>query len=1233
MIPASVRRTVLVCLALLLSFSSALAGEARPTRVVTHEDGTVEARRVVLPGETVSMTAVRSRPPIERSSKAEDTRVLVQLEGDPLARLASGERVAALPSRLAALDRLATDVTATENAVRRSRGLPPRPRGEIVRRTLTRVFQGLGAQVHRDSIEELRRLPGVSGVWIDEVAKATLTESVPLIRADRVWSVLHDYGTDVPVAIIDTGIDYTHPDFGGCIEPEPDCKIVFGWDLYNNDADPMDDNGHGTHVAGIVAADGTLRGVAPQAKLMAIKVLDAWGYGLFSDVIAGMDLAVDPDGNPNTADGAKIINMSLGGPGDPDDPVSQAVDNAVAGGTIVVVAAGNAGPDYDTVDSPGCARRAITVGASDKTDLMAEFSSRGPAPVTYQIKPEILAPGVSIQSTVPTGTCQHCDPTGYTWLDGTSMATPHVAGAAALVLARFPTWTPDQVRAALLARSVDLAVDAFTGGSGRLDAYAAATPVARVDAPNASLGLDDPGLPSFHADRTFQVTNLGTAQRTYNLSLTGTMPAGITTQLSPTSLTLAASQTKSFTFTLDCDNTIVPNVPSPPFSYEGAIVVAGTQDTLRLPFAMLKAPVLRLTFDEAPWIVNVHDRMAFFRQYAGSAAVSLLAPAAPIDVVTLYGDGLTWVVREDLALTRNTDIAIAKAEAAHTLTLVPVDKNGAPLTLTRSMTLSHIAPKADNFHQYVLSDYGNPYGSPNVFHLSPMTSAYTFEASILQDPSPGPMYLFHGWARDGVTGSLTFRPNPGDFNHLTIRHTPDPGETYVVPWTWLYTRPFNAWFLMGFGESNSPSAILAPFEQEAHFVPVPDAEYGIGYIQENVYSGGWTLFYTTPYWVASSSQRLDGYFLWDPTPVFSTDLPILSAGAGPQSWAGRFFNLPDLLYVDGNPYYHFLSQAKSVRPYGTFPYDLRQGGVVVQSGWFGSGYGANPLVTSVVPGAYELSVPFSSFHLGGQPARASVSAHFDTSLVDPNPPWLARFEIVSGGAFVERVPADGADVVISPQDEDAIERVSLLYQSATGYQELALAQLPTGEFTAHVPAPPGAPAVVPMTVLVRDRSGNSLQYGYCAGSGTAEACNGLDDDCDGVIPPTEVDVDGDLVAQCVPDCDDANAWAWATPGDVPGLAVAKVSTSIVLSWTVPSGGEAAAMMYDVLRSGVASDFVVGAVCVESSDGPNTTVTDDVVPGPGSVFFYLIRGRDACPNGIGTLGAGSNGVPRAGRSCP
>jgi len=229
----------------------------------------------------------------------------------------------------------------------------------------------------------------------------TLPWGVDRIDADLVWGITT--GDPVKVAIIDTGIDLTHPDLKD--------NIKGGYNAINSRESANDDNGHGTHVAGIIAAiDNEIGviGVGPKIDLYAVKVLDRNGSGYLSDVIEGLDWAIQ--------NGMQVVNMSLG-TSDNIDSFHQAVQKVNAAGITQVAAAGN---NYGgAVDYPGAYDEVIAVSATNKSDRIANFSSVGP-------QVDLAAPGVSIYSTYKGST--------YKTLDGTSMASPHVAGTAALVL-------------------------------------------------------------------------------------------------------------------------------------------------------------------------------------------------------------------------------------------------------------------------------------------------------------------------------------------------------------------------------------------------------------------------------------------------------------------------------------------------------------------------------------------------------------------------------------------------------------------------------------------------------------------------------------------------------------------------------------------------------------------------------------------------------------------------------
>ena len=273
-------------------------------------------------------------------------------------------------------------------------------------------------------------------------------------------------GKGVTLAIIDTGIDYTHPDLGNCTRDQflsGTCsRIIGGYDFVNDDPDPQDDHFHGTHVAGIAGGNGTLVGIAPQVSLVAYKVLNSGGSGEEFIIIQAIERATDPNQDGNTEDHLNIISLSLGGPGaSPFDPMSTAIDNAVDAGVVAVIAAGNSGPFLESIGTPASSRKAITVGAScmpsqvgedgyctDPTyKEIAEFSSRGP--IENYHKPDILAPGVSIcsaESSFASESVAACVDGKHVRASGTSMATPYVSGSVALYLEKSPGTTPEQVK-------------------------------------------------------------------------------------------------------------------------------------------------------------------------------------------------------------------------------------------------------------------------------------------------------------------------------------------------------------------------------------------------------------------------------------------------------------------------------------------------------------------------------------------------------------------------------------------------------------------------------------------------------------------------------------------------------------------------------------------------------------------------------------------------------------------
>lgn len=305
----------------------------------------------------------------------------------------------------------------------------------------------------------LRSVPGIAAVQPDHVVTEARTPNDPLIW--RQWALLRvhawkawdsDIGVANPVTVgvLDTGVDAQHPDLRG--------RVLAGFDFVDGDSDASDEQFHGTAVSSIIAANTDdhvgMAGVSWGAQILPVRVLGASGAGTDCTIIAGLVWSSDK---------AKILNLSLGAPAICGDLMQQAIDYTNNKGALVVVAAGNDGAKGNPQVEPGDCSGVLTVAATDVRDMPAKFSEHGP-------QVAISAPGVNVVAA-------YRSPKGLIWgyFSGTSMAAPMVAGVAALVWAKHPTWTAAQVRARLIASAVDL------GKKGRDDYYGAG----RVDAARA----------------------------------------------------------------------------------------------------------------------------------------------------------------------------------------------------------------------------------------------------------------------------------------------------------------------------------------------------------------------------------------------------------------------------------------------------------------------------------------------------------------------------------------------------------------------------------------------------------------------------------------------------------------------------------------------------------------------------------------------------------------------------
>ncbi len=624
-----------------------------------------------------------------------------------------------------------------------------------------------------------RAAGSIEKLWLDQQVQATLDRSVAQVHAPEAWAAGFD-GTGTTVAILDTGADADHPDLQG--------RIVIGKDFTDSPNGWNDLHGHGTHTASTVggsgsASGGLKKGVAPHADLLVGKVLGDGGGGATSGIIAGMEWAV--------AQGADVISMSLGSTEQTttcDDPMAVAVGSLSASSdSLFVIAAGNNGPANNTVNSPGCAPAALTVGAVDRDDTTAVFSSRGPVNGTHVLKPEITAPGVGISAAAAGG--RGAD--AYRSMSGTSMATPHVAGAAAIVKQRHPGWTGEQIKAGLVSSAdSDIPGDVRETGGGRLDVKAAIDQTVQ-SAPALQGGTF--GWPQDKSDAvTIQVPYTNDSNRPVKLKLRiagvtgndGSAVKGDLAKLGKPSVTVSAGQTVNVPLRLNPD----VKLKAEQYGDVAGRVIATGDETVSTPFSLYVEPeTVRLRIklidrNGAPAagpssLDLVNTDTAVGSRWANNGATEQIADVRPgryfvssyvvtpdAEGTTTLSDSVSYLARPELNLTKDTTLVL-DARGAHRITVL-TDR----ASQNRITTLA-FSRTWDNVWQHAGSLQAGP-------------TVRSFFADVQGTAKDGDFEFGNYWRRYAplvssmtVSGGPTLHPIPASYSSVNLDGT---GELPVV---------------------------------------------------------------------------------------------------------------------------------------------------------------------------------------------------------------------------------------------------------------------------------------------------------------------------------------------------------------------------------------------------------------------------------------------------------------------
>ncbi|WP_027343472.1 S8 family serine peptidase [Hamadaea tsunoensis] len=737
-------------------------------------------------------------------------------------------------------------------------------------------------------------------IWLDGVRKPALDVSVPLIGAPDAWAAGYT-GAGAKVAVLDTGLDSTHPDLGDAVLDKKNFVTDFP-----DESDDLDHVGHGTHVASIItgngaASGGKYKGVAPDAKLLIGKVCVQYGCDE-SWILAGMQWAAES--------GADVVNMSLGGGDSPEiDPLEQAVNDLTAAyGTLFVIAAGNDGDFGDsTLGSPSTADAALSVAATDKSDALASFSSRGPRVGDYAVKPDIAAPGVDITAARSKDGFLGEPGEMYMSLSGTSMATPHVAGAAAILVSEHPDWTPAQLKAALMASAKPLdGVGAFGDGAGRVDLTRAIHQQVTVDELSLSFGLaqwphsDDPAV-----TKTVTYRNSGTAAVTLNLAVHSVgpdghaAPAGMFT-LSASTVSVPAGGTASVTLT---SNTAVSANDG---LYSGQLVGTADGVSVSTPFGVdREVESYDLTInhtqrDGAP----SEDHLTILASYDGplqylfgsGARQTIRVPAGTYVLNSWINDGLpsvSMLVNPKLVVSGDQTIEADARNAKPTSIRVPFKGltpalTAVDATVTGNGWTSGFSALADDPSAVFTQQLGGSAPLPNLMSSISLAYAKTdADGSFLNTPTVAAIaYFTPGTFYTGITKNVTMKSLATQRQTFHVGRPGAQGSFMVMP-TWKQD-PFSGSWSAGF-------YLNAPNQRTTYVNTDGDAAFQANYEEFNE-------DYSYDMWLTDAIQSYQGGKTypqdWN-APAFG---PSFAAKSLPWDYAtreGDALNLNVPLFSDG----------------------------------------------------------------------------------------------------------------------------------------------------------------------------------------------------------------------------------------------------------------------------------------------------------------------------------------------
>lgn len=400
-------------------------------------------------------------------------------------------------------------------------------------------------------------------------------------------------GEGIKVGVIDTGIDYNNPALGGGFGPN--FKVAGGYDFENHDDDPIDDYGHGTAVAGIIAAEGQLTGIAPKATLYAFKIIDSWGIGMSNNIVLALERCIDPNQDGDLSDHLDVVNISGGSPHLNTDFKAElfSIFRRMAELKIIVcVAAGNDGPAYQLFNQVSVSDDVLAVGSCNSQNSISPFSSRNSGSGNdYRIKPDVVALGEGIKVLGLANTTSLSS--------GTSLSCPLVTGMAALLKQKHKAWTCNQLKSALVNSSDDLGFNVMEQGGGKANQSKALNQETTVFPQTISWGISTANSGVYHRTCKIQIHNHSAEKQVYKFEFGQNLPDGITLRTENQNIAINANDTATVTLEFSVDQAKLKYPGQIPYNHFGTIKIQGTTDYLSVPWTILRGGLINFQSDIA----------------------------------------------------------------------------------------------------------------------------------------------------------------------------------------------------------------------------------------------------------------------------------------------------------------------------------------------------------------------------------------------------------------------------------------------------------------------------------------------------------------------------------------------------------------------------------------------------------------------------------------------------------